>query len=294
MPAAKRPHVRVVARVVLGHEGAEPGVVAFVRRPSTAGARAARVAPPTISARRRRMKSSWIGIGFSHHRVPSLSNTATRSSTGTAADPPSPDARSTKSMMACLVGPSPIGEADRRSSVHSSPSRRSTDARTHRAKHPRSRPQPSSPRTDDGQRTVGRDAVERHSRFVMLVGLPEAHRADVVAAALAAKITGLPQHLRRSLTWVQGREMAQHGVFTVANDVPVYFCDPRSPGQSGSNENTRYANTSTAPGWATPAQRSRDEDETDALDKPSPGRHHHSTRPSECVDPLAPPFLLHP
>ena len=57
----------------------------------------------------------------------------------------------------------------------------------------------------------------------MLVGLPEAHRADVVAAALAAKITVLPQHLRRSLTWDQGREMAQHGVFTVANDVPVYF-----------------------------------------------------------------------
>ena len=80
--------------------------------------------------------------------------------------------------------------------------------------------------------------VERHSRFVMLVGLPETHRADVVAAALAAKITELPQHLRRSLTWDQGREMAQHAVFTVASGVPVYFCDPRSPWQRGSNENT--------------------------------------------------------
>jgi IS30 family transposase len=80
--------------------------------------------------------------------------------------------------------------------------------------------------------------VERHSRFVMLVGLPETHRADVVAAALAAKTAELPHHLRRSLTWDQGREMAQHAVFTVASGVPVYFCDPRSPRQRGSNENT--------------------------------------------------------
>ena len=80
--------------------------------------------------------------------------------------------------------------------------------------------------------------VERHSRFVMLVGLPETHRADVVAAALAAKITELPEHLRRSLAWDQGREMAQHAAFTIASGVPVYFCDPRSPWQRGSNENT--------------------------------------------------------
>ena len=80
--------------------------------------------------------------------------------------------------------------------------------------------------------------VERHSRFVLLVGLPETHRADVVAAALAAKISELPQQLRRSLTWDQGREMAQHSRFSVASGVPVYFCDPRSPWQRGSNENT--------------------------------------------------------
>ena len=79
--------------------------------------------------------------------------------------------------------------------------------------------------------------VERHSRFVMLVGLPETHRADVVAATLAVKITELPEHLRGSLTWDQGREMAEHAVFTVASGVPVYFCDPRSPWR-GSNENT--------------------------------------------------------
>jgi IS30 family transposase len=80
--------------------------------------------------------------------------------------------------------------------------------------------------------------VERHSRFVMLVGLPTTHNANVVADALAAKITELPAQLRRSLTWDQGREMAQHAAFTVASGVPVYFCDPRSPWQRGTNENT--------------------------------------------------------
>ena len=68
--------------------------------------------------------------------------------------------------------------------------------------------------------------VERHSRFVMLIGLPSTHRADVVADALAAKITELPDQLRRSLTWDQGREMAQHAAFTIVSGVPVYFCDP--------------------------------------------------------------------
>jgi IS30 family transposase len=80
--------------------------------------------------------------------------------------------------------------------------------------------------------------VERHSRFVMLVGLPTSHTAEVVAAALAAKITELPAQLRRSLTWDQGREMARHAEFTIASGVPVYFCDPRSPWQRGTNENT--------------------------------------------------------
>jgi IS30 family transposase len=80
--------------------------------------------------------------------------------------------------------------------------------------------------------------VERHSRFVLLVGLPETHRADVVAAALAAKITELPKQLRRPLTWDQEREMAQHSTFSVASGVPEYFCDPRSPWKRGSNQNT--------------------------------------------------------
>jgi IS30 family transposase len=80
--------------------------------------------------------------------------------------------------------------------------------------------------------------VERKSRFVMLAGLPGSHTADVVADALAGAITSLPGQLRRSLTWDQGNEMAGHARFSVATGVPVYFCDPHSPWQRGSNENT--------------------------------------------------------
>ena len=80
--------------------------------------------------------------------------------------------------------------------------------------------------------------VERKSRFVILVGLPNGHQADVVADALAARIVTLPQQLQRSITWDHGKEMAQHARFSVDTGVTVYFCDPRSPWQRGSNENT--------------------------------------------------------
>jgi IS30 family transposase len=80
--------------------------------------------------------------------------------------------------------------------------------------------------------------VERKTRFVMLIALPNGHAADVVADALARKIVELPEQLRRSLTWDQGKEMASHARFTNETGVPVYFCDPRSPWQRGSNENT--------------------------------------------------------
>ena len=79
--------------------------------------------------------------------------------------------------------------------------------------------------------------VERHSRFTMLVKLKRKDSATVVAA-LARQISKLPEELRRSLTWDQGKEMARHQSFTMATDVQVYFCDPRSPWQRGSNENT--------------------------------------------------------
>jgi IS30 family transposase len=79
--------------------------------------------------------------------------------------------------------------------------------------------------------------VERHSRFCMLVKVPGKDTATVVAA-LSRHVRELPATLRRSLTWDRGLEMAQHKSFTMATDVQVYFCDPQSPWQRGSNENT--------------------------------------------------------
>jgi len=79
--------------------------------------------------------------------------------------------------------------------------------------------------------------VERASRFVMLLKVPGSETATVVGA-LTRHIGRLPAELRRSLTWDRGKEMAAHKAFTVATDVQVYFCDPRSPWQRGSNENT--------------------------------------------------------
>jgi IS30 family transposase len=79
--------------------------------------------------------------------------------------------------------------------------------------------------------------VERQTRFVMLVQVPNKDSASVVGA-LAKHVCKLPVELRRSLTWDRGREMTNHKQFTVATDVQVYFCDPQSPWQRGSNENT--------------------------------------------------------
>ena len=80
--------------------------------------------------------------------------------------------------------------------------------------------------------------VERQTRYCQLVALPAGMRAAAVRAALAASITTLPAQLRRSLTWDQGHEMAEHRRFSVDSGVAVYFCDPHSPWQRGSNENT--------------------------------------------------------
>ena len=79
--------------------------------------------------------------------------------------------------------------------------------------------------------------VERSTRYVMLAHIAD-QRAETVRDALTTLIGRLPDHLRRSLTWDQGREMAQHARFSVDTGVPVYFCDPHSPWQRGSNENT--------------------------------------------------------
>jgi IS30 family transposase len=80
--------------------------------------------------------------------------------------------------------------------------------------------------------------VERASRYLTLVALPDGYKAEQVRPALAAGVARLPEQLRRSLTWDQGKEMAEHTKFTVDTGVQVYFCDPRSPWQRGSNENT--------------------------------------------------------
>jgi IS30 family transposase len=80
--------------------------------------------------------------------------------------------------------------------------------------------------------------VERSTRYVLLARLEGRHDAPTTCAALTATIGRLPTQLRRSLTWDQGSEMADHAQFTVATDVAVYFCDPHSPWQRGSNENT--------------------------------------------------------
>jgi IS30 family transposase len=97
--------------------------------------------------------------------------------------------------------------------------------------------------------------VERTTRFTMLLHLPRmdghgdtapvkngpplaGHGAAAVRDAIVASITSLPAQLRRSLTWDQGAEMAQHAQLKITAGLPIYFCDPHSPWQRGSNENT--------------------------------------------------------
>jgi IS30 family transposase len=80
--------------------------------------------------------------------------------------------------------------------------------------------------------------VERQTRYCQLVALPEGTNAEPVCEALKASIITLPVQLRRSLTWDQAKEMAGHRRLRIETGVEVYFCDPRSPWQRGSNENT--------------------------------------------------------
>ena len=80
--------------------------------------------------------------------------------------------------------------------------------------------------------------VERSTRYVMLLHLPNGGNATAVRDALITTLGTLPTQLRRSLTWDQGKEMTRHREFSLATDIAVYFCDPHSPWQRGSNENT--------------------------------------------------------
>ncbi len=88
-----------------------------------------------------------------------------------------------------------------------------------------------------GKNTHTATLVERQSRFVMLVHV-EGKYSNSVVKALVRQVQKLPQGSIASLTWDQGMELAQHKRFSVATDVGVYFCDPQSPWQRGSNENT--------------------------------------------------------
>lgn len=80
--------------------------------------------------------------------------------------------------------------------------------------------------------------VERTSRLALLVRLPNGRSSEPVLAALAERICTFPEQLVRSLTWDQGKEMAQHARFTIETGLQIYICDPRSPWQRGTNENT--------------------------------------------------------
>jgi transposase, IS30 family len=96
-----------------------------------------------------------------------------------------------------------------------------------------------------GKSAVG-TLVERVSRFLCLVALPGGHDADSVKDALFDAVKDLPDHLRKSLTWDQGTEMARHAALTLAADLPVYFAHAHSPWERGTNENTNgpFGNTS--------------------------------------------------
>jgi transposase, IS30 family len=80
--------------------------------------------------------------------------------------------------------------------------------------------------------------VERNTRYTLLLHLPNGHGAAQVRDAVIAAMTDLPAHLRRSLTWDQGIELAQHAQISMATNLAIYFCDPHSPWQRATNENT--------------------------------------------------------
>ena len=80
--------------------------------------------------------------------------------------------------------------------------------------------------------------MERSTGFVQLLHLPDSRDAAVVAQEMIQAIKALPDELRRTLTWDQGKEMSQHARISIAADIDIYFCDPHSPWQRGSNENT--------------------------------------------------------
>jgi IS30 family transposase len=89
----------------------------------------------------------------------------------------------------------------------------------------------------EGKSAIG-TLVERTTRFTMLLHLPDEHGALVVQEAIVGKMAQLPTILRKTLTWDQGKEMANHVAIAAAAELDIYFCDPHSPWQRGTNENT--------------------------------------------------------
>lgn len=107
----------------------------------------------------------------------------------------------------------------------------------------------------DGRSAIG-TLVERASRFTILLHLPDGHTADQVAQAMIREMSELPYHLRRSITWDRGTELAEYREIMLDLHAPVYFCDPRSPWQRGTNENTNrllrhwFAKGTRLDGWS--------------------------------------------
>ena len=89
-----------------------------------------------------------------------------------------------------------------------------------------------------GSRSAVGTLVERSTRMTLLLHLPDGKSAEQVEAAMREAVSRLPSSLARTITWDQGAEMAKHAAFTTATGIPIYFCDPHSPWQRGSNENT--------------------------------------------------------
>jgi IS30 family transposase len=89
----------------------------------------------------------------------------------------------------------------------------------------------------NGKSAVG-TLVERATRYVLLLHLPEGREVERVDAAMRLAVAKLPGELFRTITWDQGKEMARHAEFTIDTGIQIYFCDPHSPWQRGSNENT--------------------------------------------------------
>jgi IS30 family transposase len=89
-----------------------------------------------------------------------------------------------------------------------------------------------------GNRSAIGTLVERATRYCLLLHLPHGYTAELVADTMIETIRELPAQLRRSLTWDQGHEMSRHAQISLATDIDIYFCDPHSPWQRGSNENT--------------------------------------------------------